>query len=703
MLNRTLITVAFVLYSNTNYVHGEKNENDKKAISIENQNINTYIGYGFDLVYANMLNNANTVKEVGFRKSVIYQPNVFKDADGVIKIKTNNKNIWIRQNSKCWEFTSKTPITSVDDYYKELLSDFNTDDSTSITLYNANVDLAKRGFNNFHEGYTKIKKLYCSILEAGLMIPYSGMLSGDFMYAVVSLPDKLDITYCPIDNYMENPTKSECENINRWMEFFKMYGTHVSTHIITGGKIFHEYKTLNITEYRKKSKFRQSTNIFEVTNINFDSAGQKSTKNTIVFGGNYVKGMESEARHFYNEWSKTLESRSLPIKVTVKPLSIFMSYRNDIYKEALKFYRDVALLTTVGIQYSTKIDELLRESTTVVSDDGMAHCPTNQIVLAGFIMSKNPKVPINVHICPNGNVTALGFAFRKQSESDDWTVYCTKGIMQHMEMIIDSAPKDDSRTVSCKTGWTILKGIHFLERIIVAYRFQAHVFEEGGYYSSGKLVQIEYALNGVANGAPTLGIKAANGVVIAAERVKTSTLVEKDTIYKIDMFAKHIGVVAAGIPADFRVVLKKGRKEAIRYKSEYGEDIPGSQLVKSVASIIQEYTHSGGVRPFGISLLLASYDDEGPQLYQIDPSGAYFGWKATAIGQRMQNNNTFLEKRYNPEMDLEDAIHVAILTLKEGFEGELTADSIEIGVVGQDKKFRILPPETINDYLNEVL
>jgi hypothetical protein len=36
---------------------------------------------------------------------------------------------------------------------------------------------------------------------------------------------------------------------------------------------------------------------------------------------------------------------------------------------------------------------------------------------------------------------------------------------------------------------------------------------------------------------------------------------------------------------------------------------------------------SGGVRPFGVSLLLAGYDDNGPQLYQIDPSGSYFAWQ----------------------------------------------------------------------------
>ena len=125
------------------------------------------------------------------------------------------------------------------------------------------------------------------------------------------------------------------------------------------------------------------------------------------------------------------------------------------------------------------------------------------------------------------------------------------------------------------------------------------------------------------------------------------------------------------------------------------------ELTREVAAIMQEYTQSGGVRPFGVSLLVAGYDDAGPQLYQVDPSGAYFGWRASAIGKNYANAKTFLEKRYLPEMELEDAVHTSLLTMREGFEGEMTATNIELAVVGADKKFRLLTPAEINDYLNE--
>jgi len=62
--------------------------------------------------------------------------------------------------------------------------------------------------------------------------------------------------------------------------------------------------------------------------------------------------------------------------------------------------------------------------------------------------------------------------------------------------------------------------------------------------------------------------------------------------------------------------------------------------------------------------------------------GSYFPWRATAIGRNASSAKQFLEKRYNPEMELEDAIHTALLTLKEGFEGEMTQDTVEIGKPG---------------------
>lgn len=214
-------------------------------------------------------------------------------------------------------------------------------------------------------------------------------------------------------------------------------------------------------------------------------------------------------------------------------------------------------------------------------------------------------------------------------------------------------------------------------------------------------MQINYALNAVAAGATSLGIKAKNGVVIATEK-KLPILMDETTIQKIALITDNIGMVYSGMGPDFRVLVRKGRKKAQEYYQYYKDPIPVTQLVREMAMIMQEYTQTGGVRPFGVSLLVAGFDDlAGPQLYQVDPSGSYFAWKATAIGKAMVNAKNFLDKRYSEEVELEDAIHRALMTLKEGFEGEMNERNIEVAVVGEDRKFRILDPPHIADYLRE--
>jgi 20S proteasome subunit alpha 2 len=52
-------------------------------------------------------------------------------------------------------------------------------------------------------------------------------------------------------------------------------------------------------------------------------------------------------------------------------------------------------------------------------------------------------------------------------------------------------------------------------------------------------------------------------------------------------------------------------------------------------------------------------------------------------------------------MELEDAIHTALLTLREGFEGEMTSTNIQLAVVGADRVFRVLTASEVADYLAE--
>jgi 20S proteasome subunit alpha 2 len=167
-----------------------------------------------------------------------------------------------------------------------------------------------------------------------------------------------------------------------------------------------------------------------------------------------------------------------------------------------------------------------------------------------------------------------------------------------------------------------------------------------------------------------------------------------------------IGAVYAGMPPDFRVVLKRARKAQTGYVASYREAMPVRQLVLDSSGVMQEFTQRGGVRPFGISVLVAGIDAQTstPSLFQVDPSGAFFAWKATAVGRNFVNSKVFLEKRYSEDMEIEDAIHTALLCLKESFEGAMNEHNVEIGVVTVDNPvFTILTPAQLKDYLAEIL
>ncbi len=165
-------------------------------------------------------------------------------------------------------------------------------------------------------------------------------------------------------------------------------------------------------------------------------------------------------------------------------------------------------------------------------------------------------------------------------------------------------------------------------------------------------MQIEYALQAVASGAASVGIKATNGVVLATEKKHKSILYEDHSTFKIEAVTDRIGMVYSGMGPDYRLLVRRARKMAQDYQLTYESPIPTAQLVQRVATVMQEYTQSGGVRPFGVSLLICGWDegDHGqpgkPFLFQCDPSGAYFAWKATAMGKNYINGKTFLEKRY---------------------------------------------------------
>jgi 20S proteasome subunit alpha 2 len=94
-----------------------------------------------------------------------------------------------------------------------------------------------------------------------------------------------------------------------------------------------------------------------------------------------------------------------------------------------------------------------------------------------------------------------------------------------------------------------------------AYSFSLTTFSR-----TGKLLQIEYALNAVANGRTSLGICAKDGVVIATEKKLSSELVDVEHVHKIEAITPNTGFCYAGVGPDYRVLGTYLREECATNK-----------------------------------------------------------------------------------------------------------------------------------------
>ena len=217
----------------------------------------------------------------------------------------------------------------------------------------------------------------------------------------------------------------------------------------------------------------------------------------------------------------------------------------------------------------------------------------------------------------------------------------------------------------------------------------------------GRLFQVEYAREAVKRGATAIGVKTDGGVILVADRRVTSKLLEPNTIEKIYVIDDHIGAATSGLVADARILIDRARLEAQINRLTYDEPIRVKDLAKRICDFKQQFTQFGGVRPFGVSLLIAGIDER-PRLYETDPSGALLEYKATAIGAGRNVVMEFFEKEYRDRMSLEDAMVNAMVAMGKAIESELTYDGIEVGMVRvEDRVFRILGVDEIKGFVDK--
>nr|UXY87683.1 26S proteasome IOTA SU [Cryptomonas curvata] len=207
-----------------------------------------------------------------------------------------------------------------------------------------------------------------------------------------------------------------------------------------------------------------------------------------------------------------------------------------------------------------------------------------------------------------------------------------------------------------------------------------------GFCPEGKLRQVEYALESIRSGKSIIGIKTKEGVVLACDRTQNSPLEEhsmySDQIFLID---DHIFCVTTGAGPDANVLMNYARLQTQLYKQVYQDLIPVNKLVNIICNIKQQFTQSGGKRPYGASFVIAGWDSfYGFQLFRTDPSGNYSGWKAVAIGANSIFNQSILNEETKRFVNLFNAVGIIIKIFSKKTNKIKASQSIDLVTLKKD-------------------
>jgi len=224
----------------------------------------------------------------------------------------------------------------------------------------------------------------------------------------------------------------------------------------------------------------------------------------------------------------------------------------------------------------------------------------------------------------------------------------------------------------------------------------------------GRLFQVEYAIEAIKLGSTAIGIQTGEGLVLAVEKRITSPLMEPTSIEKIVEIDKHIACAFSGLTADSKTLIDRARVECQNHWFTYDEKMQVESVAQSVSNLAIRFGDSdddgaGAMsRPFGVALLFAGVDEDGPQLYHMDPSGTYVKYDAKAIGSGSEGAQQSLQETYHKSMTMKEATKSAMTILKQVMEEKLNETNVELAIVTRDGGFQLVKGDALEEIIKDI-
>ncbi len=219
----------------------------------------------------------------------------------------------------------------------------------------------------------------------------------------------------------------------------------------------------------------------------------------------------------------------------------------------------------------------------------------------------------------------------------------------------------------------------------------------------GRLLQVEYAKKTVRQGSTAIGMVCSDGVLMVADKRVVDTLVVPESVEKIWQIDEHIGAAASGILSDARVLIDRAQLRAQQNRVTYDSEIDTLTIVKEMCDLKQICTQSGGLRPFGVSVLVAGIDDHTPRLFETDPIGIYFQYRATAIGEGEIEVEEILHSEYKQDLTVDEGLKLSLKALKKVLGENFNVERIDAAYISiTEKKFRRFQKSKVEKVASEL-
>ncbi|MCE4615424.1 MAG: archaeal proteasome endopeptidase complex subunit beta [Desulfurococcales archaeon] len=181
------------------------------------------------------------------------------------------------------------------------------------------------------------------------------------------------------------------------------------------------------------------------------------------------------------------------------------------------------------------------------------------------------------------------------------------------------------------------------------------------------------------HGTTTIGIKASEAIVLAADKRATAGhLIASRTVKKIVKITDNVAMTIAGVVADAQSLADTVRAE-MEYYSITAKTRP---KVKNYASLLARILFSSKWFPYIVQLIVGGYDDS-PRLYSLDWYGSILEEDSfTSTGSGSPIALGVLEEGYRNNINVDEAIELAKKSIKAAtMRDSASGDGIDVIVI----------------------